>query len=294
MGVPDAGRDARLLLAHSAGVDSSRLTLLAPESLAPEVLDRFETAIARRLERAPVAQIVGERAFWGRKFRVTPDVLDPRPETETLVALALKESFSRALDLGTGSGCILVTLLAERPAAKGTGTDVSERALLVAGENAERHGVADRIVLPLSDWFDDVGGRYDLMVSNPPYVSGEEMLDLAPELAHEPRIALTDEADGLSACRAIAAGAPRLLEPGGRLLVEIGEGQAAQATGLFRGAGFAEVAAHPDLDGRDRVISGRKPGWSVPGKSPRNDSRVVASVASSCEGPEDSRKNVPR
>lgn len=259
-GVPDAGRDARFLLAHAAGIDSSRLTLLAPESCEPGILERLETAVARRLDRAPVAQIVGERAFWGRKFRVTPDVLDPRPETETLVALALKEPFSRVLDLGTGSGCILVTLLAERPAAKGTGTDVCERALLVAGENAELHGVADRIVLPLSDWFDDVGGRYDLIVSNPPYVSAEEMPELAPELAHEPRIALTDEADGLSAVRAVAAGATTLLEPGGRLLVEIGAGQAEQAVDLLRGGGLAEVTAHPDFDGRDRVIFARKPG----------------------------------
>ena len=258
-GVPDAGRDARILLAHAIGIDASRLTLLAPERCDAAIIERFETSVARRLGRTPVAQIVGERAFWGRKFRVTPDVLDPRPETETLVALALKEPFSRALDLGIGSGCILVTLLAERPAAKGTGTDICERALLVAGGNAERHGVADRIVLPLSDWFDDVGGRYDLIVSNPPYVSCDEMLELAPELEHEPRIALTDEADGLSGFRAIAAGAPTLLEPGGRLLVEIGAGQAAPTVDLLRGVGLADVTAHPDLDGRDRVISARKP-----------------------------------
>jgi release factor glutamine methyltransferase len=153
-----------------------------------------------------------------------------------------------------------VSLLAERPAAKGVGTDVSPAALLIAGENAARHGVAERVILTPSDWFGDIGGQYDLIVSNPPYIAAAEMAGLAPEVRdHEPRAALTDESDGLSAYRAIAGGAGRFLAPGGRLLVETGPTQGPAVSRLFAGAGLEAVAVHPDLDGRDRVVSARRP-----------------------------------
>jgi release factor glutamine methyltransferase len=258
-GVEGAARDARRLLAHALGV--------APDVLAARMADQVPAAAAqalaalveRRAAREPVSHLTGRRAFWGRGFRVTRDVLDPRPETETLVALALAERFDRVLDLGTGSGCILVTLLAERPEAQGVGTDISAAALLIAGENAARHGVADRVVLTPSDWFGDIGGKYDLIVSNPPYIAAKEMDGLAPEVRdHEPRGALTDGADGLSAYRAIAAGAARFLAAGGRLLVEIGATQGSAVSRLFADAGLERVAVHPDLDGRDRVVSARR------------------------------------
>lgn len=259
-GVEGAGRDARRLLAHALGV--------APDVLAGRLSDpvpapagaAFETLVARRIAREPVSHLTGVRAFWGREFRVTPDVLDPRPETETLVALALGEPFSRVLDLGTGSGCILVTLLAERPGTGGVGTDVSPEALLVAGENAAAHGVVDRLVLPLSDWFGDIGGRFDLIVSNPPYIAAAEMAGLAPEVRdHEPHLALTDGGDGLAAYRAIAEGARDHLTPGGRILVEIGLTQGAAVSRLFEAGGLERVAVHPDLEMRDRVVSARRP-----------------------------------
>ena len=187
-------------------------------------------------------------------------MLDPRPETETLIAAALEAPFARVLDLGTGSGAILVTLLAETPMATGVGTDISPAALAIAGENALRHGVDGRIVLPVSDWWADVGGVYDLIVSNPPYVAEDEMAGLAPEVRDwEPKAALTDGADGLSAYRAIAPAASRHLAPGGRLILEIGAGQGPAVRDILRAAGFAEVSVHPDLDGRDRVVSGRMP-----------------------------------
>ena len=214
----------------------------------------------RRARREPFSHISGRRLFYKSSFTVTPDVLDPRPETETLVELALTEPFTRVLDLGTGSGCILISLLADRPKARGVGTDVSEKAVLVAGENAERLGVADRITLPLSEWYDDIGGRFDLIVSNPPYIAADEMDCLQPEVKDwEPREALTDEGDGLAAYRAIAAGAPNHLTPAGRLLVEIGPTQAEAVTAIFRASGLEDVAVHPDLDGRDRVVSARAP-----------------------------------
>ncbi len=255
-GVEGAGRDARRLLAHALGV--------APDVLAGRLSDPvpagFDALVARRAAREPVSHITGRRAFHGRDFRVTPEVLDPRPETEALVDLALARPFARVLDLGTGSGCILVTLLAERPGATGVGTDISPAALLVAGANAAAHGVADRLVLPLSDWFADIGGRFDLIVSNPPYIAAAEMAGLAPEVRDfEPALALTDGGDGLSAYRAIAAGARDHLVPGGRLLVEIGAAQGAAVAAIFEAAGLERVRRHPDLDGRDRVVFAEAP-----------------------------------
>lgn len=246
-GVPGPRRDARRLWDHAA------------RSAAGDTASAFDAAIARRCAREPVSHITGRRAFWRHAFEVTPDVLDPRPETETLVELALAQPFERVLDLGTGSGCILISLLAERPDATGVGTDVSPGALAVAGRNASRLGVADRLILPLSDWFADVGGRYDLIVSNPPYIAEDEMPGLAPELRHEPRIALTPGGDGLGAYRAIAAGAPACLGPGGRLLVEIGPAQAEAVAALFRASGLDVTGIHPDLDGRMRVVAARRP-----------------------------------
>ena len=241
-GVPDAASDLR------------RLERAFPDAKS------FDRAVRQRAARKPLSQIVGRRAFWTAEFLVTPNVLDPRPETETLVELALSEPFARVLDLGTGSGCILISLLMERPGARGVGTDISDKAVLVAGENAARLGVADRIVLPVSDWFADVGGRYDLIVSNPPYIAADEMAGLAPEVRdHEPQGALTDGGDGLGAYRAIAKGASEHLVPGGRLMVEIGPTQAGEVSGLFSAAGLEDIRVHPDLDGRDRVVAARKP-----------------------------------
>ena len=224
-------------------------------------LERFLGFVARRAAREPFSHIAGSRYFWKHAFKVTPDVLDPRPDTETLVELALSEPFRRILDLGTGSGCIVISLLAERLEATGVGTDISDKAVLIAGENAARNEVADRLILPISDWYDDIGGRFDLIVSNPPYISAEEMADLQPEVRNfEPHEALTDHGDGLSAYRAIAKGALDHLTPGGRLLVEIGPTQAGAVTALFRAHGLENIAVHPDLDGRDRVVAARAPG----------------------------------
>jgi len=259
-GVPGAERDARRLLAHAWGLSSDVLTAHLPDALPAPAREVFENSVAARARRVPVSHLTGRREFWGRVFRVTPDVLDPRPETETLVELALAEPFNRVLDLGTGSGCILISLLAGQAEATGVGTDISPAAVLVAGENAVAHGVAARLVLPLSDWYADIGGRFDLIVSNPPYIAEDEMAHLDPEVRdHEPRLALTDGADGLTAYKAIAAGALDHLAPAGRLLVEIGAEQAAAVSRLFREAGLDAIAVHTDLDGRDRIVSARRP-----------------------------------
>tara|TARA_R110002020_G_scaffold475858_2_gene713260 strand:+ start:18686 stop:19522 length:837 start_codon:yes stop_codon:yes gene_type:complete len=259
-GVPDPARDARLLLAHAASVDAARVTLIAPEEIAPEIAERYENLISLRAVRVPVSHLVGERAFYGRGFKISREVLDPRPETETLIEAALASPFDKVLDLGTGSGCILVTLLAERVQAAGVGVDLSEGACLQASANAVLHGVAERAGILQSDWFDAVEGRFDLIVSNPPYLAQDEMQGIAPELAlHEPAMALTDGADGLSVYRLIAGRAQEYLEAEGRVLAEIGWQQGPDVRAIFQAAGWADVVILPDLDGRDRVICARNP-----------------------------------
>lgn len=254
-GVPDPGRDARRLFSHSLGVEPGRLTLVLPEPVDGEKLAVFEALIERRCAREPVSHLTGSRAFYGRRFKVTRDVLDPRPETETLIEAALSEPFGHVLDLVTGSGCILLTLLAEMPDARGIGVDVSEAACAVARENAEALGLADRVHISVSDWVSRVEGMFDLVVSNPPYIARAEMADLAPEVRDwEPTGALTDGADGLSCYRAILAGVTEVLAPGGRLVMELGVGQAEAVGSLAVARGFAPIALIPDLDGRDRVI----------------------------------------
>ncbi len=259
-GVPDPARDARLLLAHAASVDAARVTLIAPEEIAPEIAERFEHLVALRAVRVPVSHLVGSRGFYGRDFKVSRDVLDPRPETETLIELALTESFDRVLDLGTGSGCILVTLLAERPDASGVGVDLSEAACLQASANAVMHGVQARANVLQSDWFEAVEGRFDLIVANPPYLAASEMGGVAPELGlHEPRMALTDDQDGLSAYRVIAEHAQGYLTEEGRVMVEIGWTQGAAVTEIFARAGWARVTLAMDMGGRPRVVCADRP-----------------------------------
>lgn len=259
-GVADAPRDARLLLAHALQVPRDRVTLTLSEDLSVDAMDRFDRAVEARAARQPLSQIVGSRLFWGRDFRVSSDVLDPRPETETLIAEALLWPAANVLDLGTGSGCILLTLLAEWPDAHGVGTDISPPALAVAAENANRLGLSDRAELRDADWFEGVSGSFDLIVSNPPYVTAAEMDDLQPEVRDwEPEFALTPGGDGLAAYRKILPGAVALLAPAGRILLEIGPEQGLQVLAIGADAGFVEGRVIADLDGRDRVVSFTSP-----------------------------------
>ncbi|MBY0350840.1 peptide chain release factor N(5)-glutamine methyltransferase [Tabrizicola sp.] len=259
-GIEDGSRDARVLLAHALGIGHDRLTLKLPEEMtaAQEVL--YDSALRARLMRQPVAQITGRRLFWGLSFRVTRDTLDPRPETETLVAEALSHPFLKMLDLGTGTGCILLSCLKAMPMARGLGTDISDAALQVAMGNTRDLGLEARARFRKADWFAGVTGAFDLIVSNPPYIAEGEMPDLAPEVRDwEPHLALSPGGDGLDGYRAIARGAGARLLPGGRLLVEIGPTQAAPVAALFAAAGLERVRVLPDLDGRDRVVVAVKP-----------------------------------
>lgn len=242
-GIPDPHREARQIWRHA--MRSSQ-----------ETDTDFQGLIERRAAREPMSHLLGYRDFFEHRFEVSADVLDPRPETETLVSVALEYPFSRVLDLGTGSGCILLSLLAKRPEARGIGTDISRNALNVARRNCAALEQEEHAKFVLSNWFDAVDGTFDLIVSNPPYIAAAEMTVLQPELSYEPRVALTDEADGLTAYRAITTGAASHLVPGGRLMVEIGWTQGTAVEELFLAAGFDAVDIRHDLDGRARVVSG--------------------------------------
>jgi len=255
-GVEGAARDLRLLLAFATGIPPDRLTPVLADPLPGAAAARFEAAVTARVARQPVSQIVGGRLFWGRWFRVTPDVLDPRPETETLIATALDGEFSRVLDLGTGSGAILITLLAERAGATGTGVDLSPKALSVAAANAAALSVAGRATFLQSDWLSAVRGRFDLVVANPPYIAEADMPGLSPEVRlWEPRLALTPGGDGLDACRSILRDVRSVLVPSGRALLEIGASQGDAVAALCQSAGLQAVTVLQDMDGRDRVVS---------------------------------------
>lgn len=259
-GVDGPGRDARILLAHAMQVPADRLTMHLDDPLSDDIQARFEAAVLAREARQPVAQITGRRLFWGRSFRVTPDVLDPRPETETLVAAALEQPFLHVLDLGTGTGCILLTLLMERPDSWGLGVELSPKAFSVAHANRRDYAMEGPMVLRQGSWYEPVTQAFDLIVSNPPYIAAAEMAGLAPEVRDwEPHLALTPGGDGLDAYRAISAGAPEHLTPGGRLMVEIGPTQSWAVAQLFAEAGLQGIALRQDMDGRDRVVIGVKP-----------------------------------
>lgn len=257
-GIDGAPRDARALVAGAMGVEASRLTLQARDDFPDKATGELDRMLAERSARRPVSKILGTRLFWGRSFTVTEDVLDPRPETETLVEQAITERSSSLLDLGTGSGILAVTFLAEWSGARAVASDINAKALNVAAQNATDHNVKDRLTLVKADWFDGITGRFDLIVSNPPYIAQAEMPDLSPEVRnHDPEIALTPGGDGLDPYRVIASRAADHLTPGGRLLVEIGWQQGPAVAAIFRSYGLEHITVHPDMDGRPRVVSCR-------------------------------------
>lgn len=254
-GIETAGLDARLLLQHATGL--SHETLIAePERLVEA--DRFRALIARRRAREPVSRIKGGREFYGRSFILGPQTLDPRPDTETLIeaALACAPRAPRLIDLGTGTGCILVTLLCELPEASGLGTDISEPALAIAKFNACRHGVADRACFMTANWFEGVAGRFDLILSNPPYIPTGEINGLMADVRrYDPRATLDGGCDGLEAYRALAEGAGTHLDASGQIIVEIGIGQEAEVTAIFRRAGWHLHHRRRDLSGKTRCLT---------------------------------------
>lgn len=263
-GVDSPAIDARLLLEAAAGVSRTDVIADPRRPLDPAAAETLDGYVERRSRREPVARILGRKGFWKLMLSVGPATLVPRPDTETVVEVALAAFPDRApfsaLDIGVGSGAILLAILAERPAAKGLGTDVSEDALAVARDNAANLGLAGRAAFLRTSWADGLADEsFDLVVSNPPYIPSDEIETLEPEVrAHEPRLALDGGPDGLNAYRVLAPEILRLLRPGGVFAVEIGWDQSDPVEALFRHAGAIDVRTVRDLGDRDRVVTGRK------------------------------------
>jgi release factor glutamine methyltransferase len=263
-GIDSAEADARLLIAHALRIDRAELMANGERALADDEAKAIDALAERRLRREPVARIFGRKQFWSLTLRLSPDVLVPRPETETVIEAALDAVLRdalqmervRILDIGTGSGALLLALLSELPNAVGTGTDISPAALAIARANAERSGLADRCTFVAADIAAGVPGPFDLIVSNPPYIAHGDIASLEPEVRDfDPALALDGGADGLDGYRLIAADARRLLAAGGRLIVELGAGQEAAVRTLFTNAGLKVTAVVDDLAGIPRALA---------------------------------------
>jgi len=260
-GIESPELDARILIGHALGLDHAGVAAAEKQDVFEPTAARIESLATRRIAREPVARIVGEKEFWGLALKVTQAVLVPRPETETVVELALslvdRAGPLRVADLGTGSGAILLALLSELPHARGVGIDISAEALDIARANAERLGLADRADFALCD-FAAIEGSFDLVVSNPPYVASRDIATLAPEVRnYDPRAALDGGDDGLAAYRAIASNAVRAMAPSAHLVIEIGAGQEQTVSALFSHNGLAVCAVRHDLSGIPRALAAK-------------------------------------
>lgn len=265
-GIDNGRLEARLLVGDATGLAVE--TMIAEPGASvddPGVVARVERLTKRRLTREPMSQILGRREFWSLPFKVTPDVLTPRPDSETLVEAVLSIVPDRSaklslLDLGVGSGCLLLSLLHALPNARGLGVDRSERALAVARDNAGALGLADRAQMRAGNWGAELADQYDIVVSNPPYIPSDDIGGLAPEVSeHEPWLALDGGADGLDAYRTLAGELPFLVREGGWTALEVGQGQAPMVARLVRAAGFRIERVASDLGGIERVILARRP-----------------------------------
>ncbi len=262
-GIPSAELDARVLLCAALGVDHAAL-VRDPDAPLGAGADRLAQFAARRLAREPVSRIIGYREFWGARFELSPETLDPRADTETLVEAVLAHVGAdvgrawRLLDLGVGSGAILGALLQSLPGAFGVGVDISPAACAIARNNLAANGFAERGHVVCANWTAPLRGRFDVIVSNPPYIRGGDIMGLAPEVRlHDPRRALDGGADGLDAYRALIPAAAALLAPDGLLALEFGLGQGEEVAALLGAASFGRFAFRLDLNGRQRIISAR-------------------------------------
>ncbi|WP_186420326.1 peptide chain release factor N(5)-glutamine methyltransferase [Bosea sp. CS1GBMeth4] len=251
-GIGDFTYEARILIEDLAG---------AGDPIDEAAAARLEHALARRLAGEPLWRILGAREFWGLSFSLSPGTLEPRPDSETLIEAALAHLARRRLeklrilDLGTGTGCLLVAALREFPQATGLGIDLSPDALATAAGNAARNGVAARAAFRRGNWAAGIEERFDLVLSNPPYIASGEIAELDRTVReNDPLLALDGGPDGLDAYRALAAALPDLLEPGGLAILEIGAGQEAAVVGLLQDAGLRHIASRRDLGGHIRAL----------------------------------------
>jgi release factor glutamine methyltransferase len=260
-GMSEARLESRVLVGAAFGLAREALLARGDQAARPEDLARLDDLVARRIGGEPTARLLGRQEFWSLDLGLGPETLIPRADSETIVEAALAAIADRAaplrlLDFGTGSGCLLLALLSELPQATGLGIDASAATLAVAAANAERLGLAARAAFRLGDWGRGLSGPFDLIVSNPPYIRDGDIAGLAPEVARfEPRRALAGGDDGLACYRALAPDLARLLAPGGRAVLEIGQGQADEVEAILAAAGLTPAGRRADLAGIDRALS---------------------------------------
>ena len=260
VGISNAARESKKILAFVTNHEYSALNWMQEFKISKEIKFKFIDLIEKRVSGAPISKIIGKRLFFNSEFFVNENVLDPRPETEVVVSVALEKNFSNVLDLGTGTGCIVISLLKERPDVVGVSTDISKECLNVAKINAETNGVLDRVKFIHSDWFSNVTSRFDLIVSNPPYIGLSELNDLSREVKNfDPKVALFGGRDGLNCYEAIFNDVSRFLNPGGRLITEVGYAQSSIVKKFFLNSGFIDIKVTKDLDLNNRVVSGYLP-----------------------------------
>ncbi|HEX9446677.1 MAG TPA: peptide chain release factor N(5)-glutamine methyltransferase [Dongiaceae bacterium] len=264
-GIEASGREARLLLQHAAAIPVATQIAFAERLVAPAEVAAFDLAVARRLRREPLSHILGHREFWSLSFQVTPDTLDPRADSETLVEAVLAELNRQDagyrqkpltfVDFGTGTGCLLLALLSELPAAQGLGIDLNPGAVAIATANARRLDLSRRAKFQHGDWDQGIAATFDVVMSNPPYIPSNEIADLQPEVARfEPHLALDGGADGLTAYRALAQVIKRVLKPGGIAALEIGAGQGPDVIAVMATTGLQHIVSAQDLHAHERVL----------------------------------------
>ena len=268
-GIVEPRREARILVGHAVRLDPRAVPITTERPMDPDQWRQFNNVLGRRCTRRPMAQVLGQREFWSLNFEVSEDTLVPRPDSETLVEAVLdafpsQTAAIRVLDMGTGTGCLLLSILSERPGAMGLGTDISEAAVTIARRNARRLGLDARSRFEIADWTAGIVGPFDLVIANPPYICSAEIPSLEPEVGmFEPGLALDGGPDGLDCYRKIAANCRDLMAPDGRIVLETGLGQAKTVTRILSAAELAVLTIRRDLAGIERCLvaqSGRLSG----------------------------------
>jgi len=259
-GVEAPSFEARLLIEHALDLNRADLLSQSERILSDEEIRRIENLIARRAAHEPVARIIGEREFWSLNFGLNEATLEPRPDSEALVEVAIEnlrdKIAPRILDLGTGTGCLLLSILHEIPSATGIGIDIAPRAIEQARMNAEKLGLTPRADFRIGDWLDDITEKFDAIIANPPYIPSPDIAGLMPEVReHDPLRALDGGKDGLDIYRHLIPHIPHFLKSGGFTLFEVGIGQADDVAGLCRNAGLVDVSKHRDLNGIERCVA---------------------------------------
>ena len=257
-GIEGAARDARILTAFALEIPISELSLKINQQVSEKIIVELEKLILRRINREPISKILGRRDFWGRTFSINENVLDPRDDTETLIDFVIEKPVKSVLELGTGSGAIAITLACEWKEVHVTAVDISEDALLLAKLNAEKFNVQNKIHFLKSDWYDNVKGLFDLIISNPPYIGLAEQDELSAEvIKYDPEIALFAGRDGLDAYKKIIPNLPKFLNPDGFVALEIGASQGVQVKNMMNAVGFIDAKIVKDLSGKDRLVAAK-------------------------------------